>query len=53
MIDSKSMTFTINGYATKLVFKKFSETGDWICVVEPQIMELLEEAFDYDTEHGT
>jgi hypothetical protein len=47
------MTFTINGYRAKLVFKKFSETSDWICVVEPQIMELLEEAVDYDTEYRT
>lgn len=53
MIDSKSMTFTINDYRAKLVFKKFSETSDWICVVEPHIMELLEEAVDYDTEYRT
>jgi len=51
MIEYRKITVPINNGHAVFMFKKYSETSDWICQMEPDTMEILEELLECNNEH--
>lgn len=49
MIEYKSIFLPVNdNFTAKLVFKKFNKDSDWICLIDSEFMENLEELSHID-----
>lgn len=51
MIEYRKITIPVNQGKASFLFKKYSDSSDWICQMEPETMEILEELLECDNEH--